>query len=159
MGFLKLLQEKGEANKVVDVGGELLTLTNNIITSMTMRKTFGSENDISDVNEIRKMVIDTSKFVGKFNVSDFIWFCKNFDFYGMNKRLKIIRDKFDRMMERVIKEHQQEKKKMDEGGGDHVRDLLDILLEIQEDQTNEIKLTSENVKAIILVSQLSSIVY
>ncbi|GAU31407.1 hypothetical protein TSUD_370560 [Trifolium subterraneum] len=156
--FLRLLQKKGEAREAVDVGDELMTLTNSIITRMTMRKTFGSENDICDVKEIRKMVIDTSsEFAGKFNVSDFIWFFKNFDFHGMNKRLKEIRDKFDTMMERVIKEHQEEKKKRGEGG-DHVRDLLDILLEIQEDESNEIKLTNENVKSFIL-SRITSILF
>ncbi|KEH19805.1 putative 3,9-dihydroxypterocarpan 6A-monooxygenase [Medicago truncatula] len=147
--FLRLLDKKGEAGEAVDIGGELLTLSNSIITRMTMRKTFGSKNDICEVKDIRKMVTDTAELAGKFNVSDFIWFCKNLDFYGMNKRLKRIRDRFDKMMERVTKEHLEEKKKRGEGAH-HVRDLLDILLEIQEDESNEIKLTSENVKAFIL---------
>jgi len=154
--ILRLMHKKGEAGEAVDVGGELLTLTNSIITRMTMRKTFGSENDTCEVKDIRKMVTDTAELAGKFNVSDFIWFCKNLDFYGMNKRLKRIRDKFDTVMERVTKEHVEEKKKRGEGG-DHVRDLVDILLEIQEDESNEIKLTSENVNAFILVSHLNSI--
>lgn len=152
--FLRLLQKKGETGEAVEVGGELLTLTNSIITMMTMKKTFSSENDISDVKEIRKMVTETAELVGKVNVSDFIWFFKNIDFHGMNKKLKRIRDRFDTMMDRVTKEHQEEKKKRGEGAH-HVRDLLDILLEIQEDESNEIKLTSENVNAFILVSHLA----
>jgi len=58
------------------------------------------------------------------------------------------------MMDKVTKEHQEEKKKRDESGH-HVRDLVDILLEIQEDRSNEIKLTSENVNAFILVSHFA----
>ncbi|CAJ2673134.1 unnamed protein product [Trifolium pratense] len=148
--FLRLLQKKGEAREIVDVGDELLTLTNNIITRMIMRKTC-SEND-SDVEDIRKMVKDTAELAGKFNVSDFIWFCKSLDFQGMNKRLKGIIDKFDTMMERVIKEHEEEKKKRKENGEGvaHVKNLLDILLEILEDESTEIKLSRENVKAFIL---------
>ncbi|XP_045801636.1 cytochrome P450 93A3-like [Trifolium pratense] len=148
--FLRLLQKKGEAREIVDVGDELLTLTNNIITRMIMRKTC-SEND-SDVEDIRKMVKDTAELAGKFNVSDFIWFCKSLDFQGMNKRLKGIIDKFDTMMERVIKEHEEEKKKRKEKGEGvaHVKNLLDILLEILEDESTEIKLSRENVKAFIL---------
>jgi hypothetical protein len=154
--FLRVLQKKGEAREVVDVGDELLTLTNNIITRMIMRKTC-YEND-GDVEDIRKMVKDTAELAGKFNVSDFIWFCKNLDFQGMNKRLKGIKERFDTMMERVIKEHQEEKKKRKEKGEGvaHVRDLLDILLEILENESNEIKLSRENVKAFILVCKFSN---
>ncbi|KAJ1377813.1 Cytochrome P450 [Sesbania bispinosa] len=106
--FLKLLQKKGEACEAVDVGGELLTLLNSIITRMTMSRRC-SEND-SDVEDIRKMVKDTAELVGKFNV---------FDFYRF-------------------------------GFGAQTKDVLDILLEIQEDLSSEIKLTRENIKAFFM---------
>ncbi|CAK8562305.1 unnamed protein product [Lathyrus sativus] len=148
--FLRLLQKKGEAGEAVDVGGELLTLTNNIISRMTMRKVC-SEND-TDSEEIRKMVRDAAELAAKFNISDHIWFCKNLDLQGMNKRLKGIMERFDTMMERVIREHQEERKKRKEKGedGGHVRDLLDILLELHENKKSEIKFSRENVKAFIL---------
>jgi hypothetical protein len=153
--FLRVLQKKGEAGEAIDVGGELLTLTNRIITRMTMSKTF-YEND-SDEEDIRKMVQDSVELAGKFNLSDFIWFFKNWDLQGMNKRLEGIMDRFDTMMERVIKEHQEERKKRKENGeAAHVMDLLDILLEIQEDESSEINITRENVKAFILVSIFSN---
>jgi cytochrome P450 family 93 subfamily A len=160
MRFLRLLQRKGEAGEVVDVGGELLTLTNSIIARMAMSKTC-SENEIDDVQDIRKMVTDTAELAGKFNVSDFIWFFKNLDFQGMNKRLKEIMHRFDTMMERVIREHQEERKKRKENGDGtaHVMDLLDILLETLENESTEIKLTRENVKAFILVRKFSKIQY
>ncbi|KAJ1377815.1 Cytochrome P450 [Sesbania bispinosa] len=148
--FLNLLQKKGEAFEAVDVGGELLTLNNSIITSMTMSRTCSENN--SDVEDIRKMVTDTAELVGKFNVSDFIWFCKYLDLQGMNRRLKEIQDRFDPIMERVIKEHQEERmKRKERGEGGQIRDILDILLEIQENESSEIKLTRENIKAFIWV--------
>jgi cytochrome P450 family 93 subfamily A len=100
------------------------------------------------------MVTETAELVEKVNVSDFIWFFKKVDFHGMNKKLKRIRDRFDTIMDKVTKEHQEEKKKRGEPPH-HVRDLVDILLEIQEDESNEIKLTSENVNAFNLVSHLA----
>ncbi|KAJ1409907.1 Cytochrome P450 [Sesbania bispinosa] len=122
--FLKLLQKKGEAFEAVDVGGELLTLTNSIITSMTMSRTCSENN--SDVEDIRKM--------------------------GMNKRLKEIHDRFDTIMERVIKEHEEERmKRKERGEGGKIRDILDILLEIQENENTDIKLITENIKAFIMV--------
>ncbi|KAL4394330.1 hypothetical protein AHAS_Ahas02G0141200 [Arachis hypogaea] len=108
-----------------------------------------------DAEVMRKMVKDTAELAGKFNVSDFIWLFKNWDLQGMNKRLKGILDRFDSMIERVIKEHElARKKRKEEGESDErgrVRDLLDILLEIYEDKRNdEIELSRENIKAFIL---------
>lgn len=147
--FLRFLQKKGEAGEVVDVGGELMTLMNSIISRMTMSKTC-CESD-NDAEDIRKMVTDTAELAGKFNLSDFIWFFKNLDLQGLNKRLKEILDRFDTMMERVIKEHEDERRKRKERGESvQIRDLLDILLDIHEDTSTEIKLTKENIKAFIL---------
>jgi len=153
--FLRLLQKKGEAREAVNVGGELLNLTNRIITCMAMSKTC-AEND-NDVEDIRKMVQDGVELSGRFNLSDFIWFFKNWDIQGFNKRLKGVMERFDTLMERVIREHQEERKKRKEKGeAAHVRDLLDILLEMHENENTEIKLTRENVKAFILVSKFSN---
>jgi hypothetical protein len=44
------------------------------------------------------------------------------------------------------------KKRNENGEGAHVKDLLDILLEIQENENSKMKLTRENVKAFIFVS-------
>lgn len=150
--FVKLLIKKGEENEAVDVGGVLMTLSNNVVSRMIMSRSF-CESD-GEADAVRKLVQDTAHLTGKFNVSDFIWFFKNWDVQGFGKRLKEIRDRFDSMMERMIKEHQEERRRRKEvGGGDgQIKDLLDILLDILEDESSEINLTMENIKAFILVS-------
>ncbi|TKY62569.1 3,9-dihydroxypterocarpan 6A-monooxygenase [Spatholobus suberectus] len=148
--FLRLLLQKGKAGEAVDVGGELLTLSNNVVSRMIMSQTC-SEND-REAEEVRKLVQDTVLLTGKFNVSDFIWFFRNWDLQGFGKRLKEIRDRFDTMMERAIKEHEEERRKREElgsGGEGQIKDLLDILLDIHEDENSDIKLTIENIKAFI----------
>ena len=153
--LLNVLKKKGEAGEAVDVGAELLRLTNRIMTRTTITKTC-CENDF-DVEDIRRLVKDCSELGGKFNLSDFIWFFKNWDLQGFNKRLKELMDMFDTMVESVIREHQEEMKKRKENGeGAYVKDLLDILLEIHEDESTEIKLTRENVKAFIFVRIFSN---
>lgn len=114
-----------------------------------------SEDD-SEAEEVRKLVQDTVHLTGKFNVSDFIWFLRKWDLQGFGKGLKEIRDRFDAIMERAIKKHEEERKKRREegsGGEGHIKDLLDVLLDIHEDENSDIKLTKENIKAFILVSQ------
>lgn len=147
--FLQLLKAKGEAREAVDVGGELLTLVNNVISRMILGRTC-CESD-GDVENVRKMVEDTAELAGKFNVADFVWFCKGLDLQRMNRRLREILDRFDGMMERVMKEHKEERKRRKKRGeGENIRDLLDIMLEIHHGESGEIKLTRENVKAFIL---------
>ncbi|GJY60462.1 cytochrome P450 93A3-like protein [Tanacetum coccineum] len=58
-----------------------------------------------------------------------------------------IRTRFDALMERILREHQEARKQKDIG---QVRDLLDVLLDISEDENMEMKLTTNNIKAFIL---------
>ncbi|KAL5795448.1 hypothetical protein ACOSQ2_000268 [Xanthoceras sorbifolium] len=151
--FLELMHKKANANEAVDVGGELIGLANHVISRMTMSKRCSSNEEEAD--EVRKLVHDVAEITGKFNFADFIWFCKKLDLQGFGKKLKVIRDKFDVMMERSIKEHEEARKmKKKETGGDDddsaVKDLLDILLDISENEKSEMKLTKENIKAFIL---------
>ncbi|XXG56579.1 hypothetical protein AAC387_Pa03g3956 [Persea americana] len=146
--FLQLFLKRSEAGESVDMGVELLTMTNNTISRMLMgQRCSSSEGEAS----IRSLVHEVAEITGKFNVGDFIWFCKNLDLQGFEKRCKDVHERFDRMMERIIKEHEEgRKKKKEEGGNDGGKDLLDILLEISEDENAEMKLTRENIKAFTL---------
>jgi uncharacterized protein YgfB (UPF0149 family) len=60
------------------------------------------------------------------------------------------------MMERIMKEHEDARKRKKETGDedDTVKDLLDILLDIYEDENAEKRLTRENIKAFIMVRSL-----
>ncbi|XVE61226.1 hypothetical protein DITRI_Ditri06bG0022500 [Diplodiscus trichospermus] len=145
--FLQLMIKKANASEKVDVGGELVRLTNNIVSRMTMSQT--CSNDEDEAEEVRKLVQATAELTGQFNLSDFIWFCKNLDLQGMKKKLKDVRDKFDAMMDKIIKEHEEARERKKDGD-DTAKDLLDILLDISEDESSEMRLTRENIKAFIL---------
>ncbi|CAK9159322.1 unnamed protein product [Ilex paraguariensis] len=149
--FIELLSKKARAGEAIDVGGELIRVTNNVISRMLMSERCCENED--EAGEIRKLVQEITEHAGKFKLSDFIWFCKNLDLQGFRKRLEHVRDSYDSMMERVIREHQEARRKKKESGdgSDVVKDLLDILLDISEDESSEIKLTQENIKAFVLV--------
>ncbi|PON58138.1 Cytochrome P450, E-class, group I [Parasponia andersonii] len=145
--FLNFMLKKADKSEAVEVAGELMRITNNVISRMTMgQRCSESENE---ADEIRKLVTETAELTGKFNLSDYIWFCKNLDLQGFGKRLKKVRDKFDNMMDRIIREH-EEARKEGKREGDVVKDLLDMLLDISEDKSSEFRLTRENIKAFIL---------
>ncbi|XP_015969465.2 cytochrome P450 93A3-like [Arachis duranensis] len=144
--FLSVLVKKGVAGEAVDVGGQLMTISNNIVSRMIMRQTSCGDGEI-DEEVVRKLVADTAELTGKFNLSDFLWFLKDLDVQGFKKKLKEIRVRFDGLLDRAIEEHKDESKK---NKGEGARDILDVLLHISEDETADIKLDTENIKAFIM---------
>lgn len=153
--FIKLVFNKGVEGEAVDFGEQFMKLANNIMSRMTISQT-SSKND-DEANEMMKMVADITEILGEFNISEFIWFLKRFNLQGHNKRLKEVHDKFDTRLNRLIKEHEEERRKRKEMGGSGThqsKDILDVLLDIYEDKSSEMKLTKENIKAFILVSQI-----
>ncbi|KAF3944854.1 hypothetical protein CMV_028715 [Castanea mollissima] len=149
--FMKKLCTSKLLDEAIDVGEGLMRVTNNIISRMTMSQRC-SENE-NEADEVTKLVKATAELTGKFNLSDYIWFCKHLDMQGFGKRLKDVRDRFDSMMEKIIKEHEEARKEEENMDGGHaVKDLLHILLDISEDKSSEMRLTRENIKAFVLVN-------
>ena len=69
-------------------------------------------------------------------------------------RLKKTRDRFDAVLDRIIRQREEERRNKKETGGTRpFKDMLDVLLDIFEDESSEMKLNKENIKAFILVSQ------
>lgn len=147
--FIQRVLEKGVAGEAVDFGGELMTLSNNIVSRMAVSRT-STENE-KDVEEMRKLVADAAELVGKFNISDSIWFLKRFDLQGFNMRLNETRDRFDAVLDRIIKRREEERRNNNQTGGTRpFKDMLDVLLDIFEDESSEMKLNKDKIKAFIL---------
>ncbi|CAN1322443.1 Cytochrome P450 93A3 [Linum perenne] len=118
--FVEGIWKSAEAKEPVEVGGELIRLTNNVVSRMVMSERCSGGGD---------------KEVGE----------------GFGKRMKVVRERFDLMMERIITEHEEDAKISSMGEDDgQVKDLLDLLLDISADETSDIKLTRHNIKAFIL---------
>ncbi|KAH6812461.1 hypothetical protein C2S51_026223 [Perilla frutescens var. frutescens] len=136
-----------DGKKSVDIGREIGRMTSNVVSRMLMSERFSEDEDEDEDEAVGKLIQDMAELLGQFNLSDYIWFCRNLDLQGFRKKLEVVRDRFDLMMERIIDEHQNKRKKY---GGDSVEDLLDILLDIAQDPSSEIKLSRENIKALIM---------
>ncbi|KAM0932358.1 putative 3,9-dihydroxypterocarpan 6A-monooxygenase [Dioscorea sansibarensis] len=152
--LLQKLQTKAKEKMKVGLSGELIRMSNNVISRMTMSRRC-SENE-GEAEEVRKLVEETAELTGKFNLADYIGFCKNLDLQGFDKRLEDVRRRFDGMMEGILEEKRVLRRNAvaaaaaAAGGGPAVKDILDILLDIHEDENAEMKLSLENIKAYIV---------
>ncbi|KAL0404965.1 UNVERIFIED_CONTAM: 3,9-dihydroxypterocarpan 6A-monooxygenase [Sesamum radiatum] len=148
--LIELLSMKAKAGESVAIGSVLTRLSNNVISTMALnRRLSGDENEAA---EMKELVQEITALTGKLNLSDFIWFFKNLDVQGIGKRLKAVMGRFDKMMEKIIEEHQSERRKLKQRSkeGEVAKDVLHILLDIAEDESSEMKLTRENIKGFIL---------
>lgn len=132
--------------RAVDVGRELMKTTNNVICRMLMSRRCSEGEE--EAEAARRIVTETVEITGRFNFADYIGFCKNLDLQGFNRRLEEVHRRFDGMTERILREKEEERSSS--FGKSKVKDLLDIMLDISEDVTAEMKLTRENIKAFIL---------
>ncbi|KAM0027693.1 putative 3,9-dihydroxypterocarpan 6A-monooxygenase [Helianthus debilis subsp. tardiflorus] len=141
--FIKHISQKAKDGKSVNLERELLRLTSNVISRMFMSKRCSEEEDES--GDLTKIISKSAELIGTFNLSDHIWFFKNLDLQGLGKSSKDIHRRFDALMERVMREHEEARKQKT----GETKDLLNILLDISEDESMEINLTPENIKAFI----------
>ncbi|KAJ1377810.1 Cytochrome P450 [Sesbania bispinosa] len=152
--FLKGMMKKADLREEVNVGKELSLLSNNIITRMALRRRCSDVE--GEGHQLIELVKEMTELGGKFNLGDMLWFVKKLDLQGFGKKLESVRSRYDAIMERIMKEHEDARRKKKEeemsGNGDEsVRDLLDILLDIYADESSEIRLTRENIKAFIMI--------
>lgn len=167
-GLVSLLQgvlASSARHEAVDLTRELIRLSNTSIIRMVASTVPGSVTE-----EAQALVKVVAELVGAFNAEDYIAVCRGWDLQGLGRRAADVHRRFDALLEEMIRhkeearearrmrgdgqqQPQPEKKKaataMMAGAGS--KDLLDILLDKAEDETAEVKLTRENIKAFIIV--------
>ncbi|XP_059623538.1 cytochrome P450 84A1-like [Cornus florida] len=141
----------------VNVGELVFELTRDII----YRAAFGTSSDEGQ-DEFIRILQEFSKLFGAFNIADFIPWLGWVDPQGLNSRLAKARASLDGFIDRIIDDHMQKKKKKRVNGvsDDQVEtDMVDDLLAFYSDEAkvsesddlqNSIKLTRDNIKAIIM---------
>ncbi|CAK7334387.1 unnamed protein product [Dovyalis caffra] len=144
-----------EANigKPVNLGELIFTLTMNI----TYRAAFGAKNEGQD--DFIKILQEFSKLFGAFNISDFIPWLGWIDPQGLTGRLVKARNALDKFIDSIIDDHIQ-KRKQDNFSEEAETDMVDDMLAFYSEETkkvdesddlqNSIKLTRDNIKAIIM---------
>lgn len=139
---------------VVNLGELVFGLTHDII----YRAAFGSTSNHEGKEEFISILQEYTKLFGAFNLADFVPWLGFIDPAGLNTRLPKARAALDWFIDKIIDEHlKKEKKTGDDGDNDMVDEMLAFYSEEGkinegEDLQNAIKLTRNNIKAIIMVS-------
>ncbi|XP_027361036.1 cytochrome P450 84A1 [Abrus precatorius] len=137
--------------KGLNIGELVFNLTKNII----YRAAFGSSSQEGQ-DEFIGILQEFSKLFGAFNIADFIPYLGCVDPQGLNARLAKARRALDSFIDKIIDEHVEKRG----GEGYEERDMVDELLAFyseeatlnneSDDLQNSIKLTKDNIKAIIM---------
>ncbi|KAK6246564.1 hypothetical protein SCA6_009654 [Theobroma cacao] len=64
---------------------------------------------------VRTLVREVTEIFGEFNISDIIWFCKNWDLQGFRKRFEDIHRRYDALLERIIRDREEVRKSKKKG--------------------------------------------
>lgn len=144
---LKVIANSAETQEPLNITGELLKWTNNTISTMML----------GEAEEVRDIARDVLKIFGEYSLTDFIWPLKMFKFGNYEKRTEAIFNKYDPIIEKVIKKRQEIVNKRKEKNGEIQESeqsvvFLDTLLEFAQDETMEIKITKEQIKGLVVVS-------
>ncbi|KAL6844716.1 hypothetical protein ACP4OV_025375 [Aristida adscensionis] len=159
--LLRAARAAAAAGGEVNLTREIVRLSNTAIVRMMARD---APEGVTE--EAQELVKDVTELSGAFNLDDHIALCRGWDLQGLRRSAAAVHRRFDALLEEMIR-HKKEARKRTAGGaavkqhqkdttaaavatGEGSRDLLDILLDKAEDETAEVKLTMDNIKAFMI---------
>jgi cytochrome P450 len=131
------------SGEAVNVSKLVSAMTTDIICRMACGKKY-CEGDL-DSRGFKDMIKELFFLLGAINIGDFIPWLEWMDLQGLRRRQKSCHNTFDAFFEMVIEEHVQ--KSNDESADN--KDFVDVMLGLMEDDDMEIKITRDNIKAVI----------
>ncbi|XP_059641239.1 cytochrome P450 71A9-like [Cornus florida] len=121
-----------------------LLLSNNVVCRAAFSRK-SDEKGENGKNKFDEILHETQDLLGGFCVADFFpwmgWFNK---FSGLEERVEKNFNKLDRFYDKVLEEHLDPKRPKPEH-----EDLVDVLLRVQKDPSQVIRLNDEQIKAVI----------
>ncbi|KAF7814034.1 cytochrome P450 71A1-like [Senna tora] len=138
------------ANKTIVLKHHLFALTLNVISRMVLGKKFTGKSNavVSSGHEFFEMVDELLLLNGVLNIGDFIPWLNFVDLQGYIKRMKDLSKKLDKWMEDVLDEHEERRRKKIENYV--AEDMVDVLLQLSQDPTLEVKIQRDGVKSLTL---------
>ncbi|KAF5808762.1 putative cytochrome P450 [Helianthus annuus] len=140
--MIQMLRES--CGTTIDMGSMFTSLTNNIISRIALGRKL-------DGPKYQKLL---REFVDMFSVfcigNYFPWLSWVDQVTGTVRRAKKIAKEFDEFLESIIEEHVNKKKGEDANSNEEGEDFVDILLDLQKDNTSAFALQRDTLKALIM---------
>ncbi|CAL1379721.1 unnamed protein product [Linum trigynum] len=149
--FLTKLMEKGLKREAVDVGGELMTLTNNTTCRMAMSARCSTESG-NEAERCRALIKESLELTAKMALANLLGPLKKLGHLALRKQARDVPARYDELLEGILKEH-EERRAADHdyvNGGREACDLMDVLLEVSKNANAEMKITRGQIKAFFL---------
>ncbi|XWS56243.1 hypothetical protein CRYUN_Cryun09bG0069200 [Craigia yunnanensis] len=141
MKLLEYLVKVSGENEFCDLGAPLMTMMNNVICRMGMSTK--PWDNAEEADNIKKLIEELAVVGGKLSAGEILGPLGKFDLLGYGRKLKNALEKFDQLVEEIMKKHEENN---DRQG----KDLMDIIMETCDDPSSEIKLTRKDIKAFFL---------
>uniref|UniRef100_A0A1J3CD99 3,9-dihydroxypterocarpan 6A-monooxygenase n=1 Tax=Noccaea caerulescens TaxID=107243 RepID=A0A1J3CD99_NOCCA len=152
LALLRSLVEKSSNGEACDLGLEFTALTTKILSRMVMGKRCVQNSNLPI--EIRKVVSDIMTCATRFGFLELFGPFRDWDVFGNGKRLRSSIWRYDDLVEKVLKEYEDDKSKNE---GEKDTDIVDILLDTYNDPKAELKLTMNQIKFFILELFMASL--
>ncbi|KAL0312792.1 UNVERIFIED_CONTAM: Flavonoid 3'-monooxygenase [Sesamum radiatum] len=134
----------GRAGSPVNVGEQMFLAVLNVITSMMWGGTVSGEERAGLGAEFKQVVGEMTELLGMPNLSDFYPGLERFDLQGVQKKMKGLAQRFDKIFETII----EQRLKM--SGKESSKDFLQFLLQLKDEGDAKTPLTMTHVKALLM---------
>ncbi|KAH9287879.1 hypothetical protein KI387_031996, partial [Taxus chinensis] len=117
-------EKSGQGKEAVNVSVSIQSLTSAIIWRILAGTKYSGDGDING-KELRYMLEELKAIIQAPNIGDFLPYLDWLDLQGINRRMKKAHLFFDRVVQKIIDDHVNVKRKQTS----NVTDIIDVLLE------------------------------
>ncbi|KAM7483137.1 hypothetical protein LguiB_007720 [Lonicera macranthoides] len=138
-----LMIEKINKNRLVNLSDMFKSLTNDVVCRVALGRKLGGE----DGRRFKELLVEFVELLGVFCVGDYVpWLWWVDQVSGLIGRVERVAKGVDKFLEDVLSDH-MEKKRETVGEG---KNFVDILLEIQRENTLGFSISRDTIKALIM---------
>nr|BAB20076.1 flavonoid 3',5'-hydroxylase [Torenia hybrid cultivar] len=140
--MLEAMNRASREGEVVVVPEMLVYAMANMIGQVILsRRVFVTKGE--EVNEFKDMVVELMTSAGYFNIGDFVPILAWMDLQGIERGMKALHKKFDKLITRMLEQHE---------ASAHKPDFLDAIIAASLDDysSEEERLSTSNIKALLL---------
>ncbi|KAK8675649.1 hypothetical protein V6N13_033714 [Hibiscus sabdariffa] len=139
----------GKAGTPVNLGEQVFLLILNVVTNMLWGSTMEGDAGNNVGAEFKQVISEFTEILGMPNISDFFPVLAPLDLQGLCKRVAKPVAKLNGIIDNMIDQRLKVDKESENSSGE-VKDFLQFLLELKDENDSKTPLTMDHVKALLL---------